>query len=347
MNGTKNTMDKLLWMIKAIIAGFIAFIILNLLTCVYRGGSPSIADETMSTSVRHEPNSFFSYMVEGCSFGFHDRNGFNNAYPAEGSVDYLCMGSSQMEAKNVMPDKNCVYILNELLCDQGVQTGYAYNIGTSGEELPICISRLPYAIKAYRPQRAVIIETGGIDYSWDKIDEAMEDIGVGELLYSYNGIMGFIRELPFIRLTYIQAKSMIDNRPVDAVEVSERDEATADMKDDDIEAYRERITPFIQRIKKNAEGIPVIILYHPQIEIDQDGSLEIPGDVRKSQLFASVCEDNDVLFLDMSKRFKTEYQDNHIIPYGFANSRIGVGHLNEYGHKMIAEEVFKKIEEVQ
>ena len=42
-----------------------------------------------------------------------------------------------------------------------------------------------------------------------------------------------------------------------------------------------------------------------------------------------------------------EYNQNYILPHGFINSSIGNGHLNKYGHKMLAEELYKIIEEVK
>lgn len=63
--------------------------------------------------------------------------------------------------------------------------------------------------------------------------------------------------------------------------------------------------------------------------------------------FETLCKKNGIYLLDMTERFKKEYANNHILPYGFNNTSIGVGHFNRYGHEMIADELYKLIKEVE
>lgn len=333
---------KAVWLLKTFLAGCLAFLILNLLSCVYRGGLPSIADETMSTPVRYVPNSFFSDMTEGISIGFYDKNGYNNAYPPREVIDYLCLGSSHMEAKEVMPDQNLVYCLNDKLNSAG-RTEYAYNIGISGESLPVCISRLGHAIHTYHPQKAVVIETGILDYPQEEIDEALEAVEVGSLLYSYSGgIAGFVRKLPYVRLVYIQLKTMHDKKSAAANNALQSNAAI----DFDRDAYTKKIAPLIDKAVENADGLPLIILYHPSVTLYPDGSISTAGDPAVVQSFREICQATGIFFLDMSERFLREYSENHILPYGFANTSVGTGHLNRYGHAMIADELYKLLSEV-
>ena len=88
----------------------------------------------------------------------------------------------------------------------------------------------------------------------------------------------------------------------------------------------------------------MIIVYHPAVAVNTDGSLNLAEDGAKSD-FAQACEDNGIIFLDMSERFTTEYETNHVLPHGFANSSIGSGHLNRHGHAMIADELYNMIKE--
>jgi hypothetical protein len=281
-------------------------------------------------------------MTEGISIGFYDKNGYNNAYPSEDVIDYLCLGSSQMEAKEVMPNKNMVYFLNEILDSNG-ETGYAYNIGVSGEQMTTCISRLGHAVETYCPQRAVIIETGALDFSQNEIDEALEDPEVGNLFYTYRGIMGIVRKLPYIRLVYVQLELLQDKKKAETAAVVENDTVS----EFDYVSYKTKITPLIEKAEKNAKGIPVIIFYHPGVTIQTDGSLSTGGDPAMIRCFRDICEANGVRFLDMSERFQREYYENYTVPYGFANTRVASGHLNRYGHAMIADELYKMIQEVE
>ena len=37
------------------------------------------------------------------------------------------------------------------------------------------------------------------------------------------------------------------------------------------------------------------------------------------------------------------YKTRHILPYGFLNTKVGYGHLNRYGHEVIAKRLAKEI----
>ena len=90
----------------------------------------------------------------------------------------------------------------------------------------------------------------------------------------------------------------------------------------------------------------VIILYHPPVTIEPDGTLTLGDDREQAEAFREICETNGIQFLDMGARFLREYEENHLLPYGFANSAVGKGHLNRYGHAMIADELYKLMEGV-
>lgn len=62
-------------------------------------------------------------------------------------------------------------------------------------------------------------------------------------------------------------------------------------------------------------------------------------------VFADLCAENDIIFLDMSKRFEKEYKEHYAVPYGFSNTSVGEGHLNKSGHAMMANEIYRLIKE--
>lgn len=49
--------------------------------------------------------------------------------------------------------------------------------------------------------------------------------------------------------------------------------------------------------------------------------------------------------LDVSEKFKELYDDKHIFAYGFNNTAVNSGHLNKYGHKIIAESILDYVSE--
>lgn len=46
---------------------------------------------------------------------------------------------------------------------------------------------------------------------------------------------------------------------------------------------------------------------------------------------------------DFEKMF---YEENHV-PHGFSTGQIGVGHINKYGHAVIAESLYRYINELE
>lgn len=94
-------------------------------------------------------------------------------------------------------------------------------------------------------------------------------------------------------------------------------------------------------------GIKIVIFYHPPTQISSDGSLLLPDDAKARADFSNLCARNDIIFLDMTERFQYEYDTNYILPHGFINSTVGSGHLNQYGHEMIADELYRIINQLE
>lgn len=49
--------------------------------------------------------------------------------------------------------------------------------------------------------------------------------------------------------------------------------------------------------------------------------------------------------MDMTDEFKALYEEKHILAHGFVNTAVGRGHLNKYGHRVIAQTLAEKIKE--
>ena len=60
--------------------------------------------------------------------------------------------------------------------------------------------------------------------------------------------------------------------------------------------------------------------------------------------FARMCADEGIIFVDMTDDFVSLYEEQHILAHGFVNTGVGVGHLNRYGHEMIAKRLAQIIE---
>lgn len=54
-------------------------------------------------------------------------------------------------------------------------------------------------------------------------------------------------------------------------------------------------------------------------------------------LFHKICNKNGIIFIDETNAFEKLYTEKHILAHGFVNTSVGSGHLNKYGHQVIAD----------
>ena len=66
------------------------------------------------------------------------------------------------------------------------------------------------------------------------------------------------------------------------------------------------------------------------------GKIERDDDINWVNKVRNCCEIADVIFLDCYSGFLKEFNSSYAVPFGFANSKIGTGHLNETGHRILA-----------
>ncbi len=331
-NFTKKTIRNIL---KYVISLGIAFIILTAFCFFYSNIPVHYKCTDGATDYVWKANEFYSIGTEGFSWGKTNNEGYQNIldYNENTNVDILIMGSSHMEARQVAMKESTAGLLNSMLEEN------VYNIGTSGHTFLTCVSNLEAAIKKYNPTDYIIIETDSVTFSNDNIESTIK--GNLEEIESYNeGIIGILQQNQFLRLLYSQIEILLSNNISNDVEEKDILNTRVDEKKMDELFYK------INADSSNSSA-KIIIVYHPSIYLDYDGKMNFNHNEKDVELFAKICEKNDIYFLDMSERFNLEYMNNNIIPYGFNNSTIGTGHLNKYGHAMIADELYKVIKEVE
>lgn len=254
-----------------------------------------------------------------------------------------------MQADQVAADKNVGYLLNEQLPDW-----YTYNIGMNGHTLPICLDNLKEALEEYAPQKYVIIETMSVDMDTDEMTEVLD--GTREKIQAYTGGSYYL-ETYMPGLGAIWRQVSIWKRQSISGEVSEvtgeddtLEEAvnTSDgtgTQDADNASNETLLTALLAQSAATAEAYSceLVILYHPTLTIQKDGSVLPDTDEAARKKFAAACEQSGVLFIDMTDCFLQHYEEEHILPNGFCNTSVGTGHLNEYGHAWIADQIVKTL----
>lgn len=286
-----------------------------------------------ATDYRWTPHTFYSRWTEGTAHGRTNNEGFLNSYDYEEgmNIDTLIMGSSHMEAYQVDQSDSTSGRLDGLLGTRNV-----YNIGVSGHNFLVCCSNFRAALERYRPSKYVIIETSKLEFSQKKIMRVLNG-KFPEIPNKSEGILAFLSRNQYLRLMYYQFDGFRKSQKT-AINV-----AAAHKKI--IKTATKELDQLLSSLSLTASeyGTKIIIVYHPSTQINEDGSLLLPDDNDARLEFSDLCINHGITFLDMTDRFKYEYYTNHILPHGFSNSRVGSGHLNKYGHEMIADELYKII----
>ena len=334
-NVQPNLFQKsLITFLKIIVSGIFALLILTLLCSFYYNVPQHHADPAGATDYKFEPDTFFAFGREGFSYGRTNNEGYNDSsdYIKGMPVQILVTGSSHMEALHVMRKKNAASLLAEL------SDRFVYNIGTSAHTFITCAVNLESALRKYTPSEYVIIETASVNFS-DKELERIISKNVSKIPAYDKGILSVLRRNNFLRLMYHQFPVLLKSN------------MTSRKKSEQNDSYNSKalLTEVLRNLAHTASsyGIKLIIAYHPSISLNKDGTISINGDLNIVRQFSELCAQNGIYFLDMSKRFLDEYKKNYTLPYGFMNTSVGSGHMNKYGHKMLAEEIYGLIQRIE
>ena len=311
---------------KVIVSGIISFIILSFFCFFYYNIPVHSICEDGSTDYKWQENKFYMSMDEGISFGKTDSLGYINKNTYD-DVDILIMGSSHVQGLPVSNNDNVSTILDEKLPNKNV-----YSIATSGHNFKVCISNLEAALEKYKPE-IVIIETNKLKLSSKEIEDVLSD-DMDDIHSTSNKIVAFLQKNPFLRLSYSQIESLSN-------QISEEKKEY----DFDNTLTRSLIGYISDILIKN--DCKAIILFHPTVDLDCDGELLLGEEEQYSDTFKDICEEFDIEYIDMSDKYIEEYEENKLLPTGFINTAAGYGHINKNGHRMFAEEIYKKIGEME
>ena len=119
--------------------------------------------------------------------------------------------------------------------------------------------------------------------------------------------------------------------------------------EDRLEEYETALTAWFAELRGTAEasGVRLILCYHPHLVPQRDGSVRLEEPESNIRAFASACQAAGVRFVDLSERFVQAYAEARVLPHGFANTALGVGHLNADGQRLMAEALAAAILEME
>lgn len=326
-------------LIEWIFAIVIAVVIINSILFLTYHPAPWINTDRNATQGLFQPGSTIVYGEEGYGIRKVDKNGYANPdRRLENSSYILFMGSSHTVGKEVNSGKNYVDIIE---AEYGKDV---YSIAMDGHMLPQLISGFNAAMKQFPNASAVVIEISTTDYLNSDIKECLNQREYDESLVGEN-IVTTSSTKDKIKLTYqnyfpliraINKNFKADNK-IQQTETLYIYDENGNVSD----TYISLLDDALKLIRSEYDG-KIIIIYHPAVMVNEDGTLCIIDSDSKDE-FEKCCNDSDIVFLDTGDGFISEYEKTHKLPYGFANSVYGTGHLNSTGHRIMADKIMEEI----
>ena len=293
------------------------------------------------------PNSHGIYGLEGYCVANIDENGYVNRDLERGDPYYVVAGASHTEGLFIPADERYSDVLNDSLYTDGKL--HFVNIGKSGNYFSVVLQHLDGILGEFPDAKGIIIETDSLAYDTKALYDSQIQTGYDasetaqtlmdslskrqKLVIGVKRIFPLLRELRKQYFTYIESK--------------DAGEYTADILDPDFwrseyDGDFEVALDDLMKYLRSRTDKQIVILYHPAVSLEEDGSMKILTN-HAEPYYEKVCARYDIDFVDMTDRFLSEYENGHVIPYGFSNTTPGDGHINSAAHRMIAEELEKVI----
>lgn len=342
----RNFKNFLIQLIQWGVAAAVAFIIMNLLCFAFYNPCQELIREHGATTGFLLPGSRGVYGMEGYCIANIDENGYVNRPLKRADSYYVVAGASHTEGLFIPLKDRYSDVLNGMLSNDDELR--VYNIGRSGNFFSVVLQHFDGILNEFPDAQAIIIETDSLAYDTKALYDSQIQSGYdpGETAQALlNGMssrarlsMKIKQYLPLVRELHKQYLTYLD---------SKKDASGSDILDPDFWAaeyaggYEEALRSLCSFIRSKTDK-QVIILYHPAVSIETDGSLKLLTNGAEPY-YEKICKEFDIDFIDMSDTFIKAYEDEHIVPYGFNNTTMGDGHINRAAHRMMAEELFKSL----
>ena len=322
----------------------IAAVICDLACFAFYDPCQELPREKGSTTGFLLPDSHGIYGLEGYCVANIDSYGYVNRDMPRSDDYCIVAGASHTEGLFIPAKDRYSDLLNDKLYNDGRL--HVINIGKSGNYFSVVLQHLDGILGEFPDAKAIIIETDSLCYDTKALYDSMIQSGydpnetAGSLVGSMSGrgqlIVKVKQALPLLRLihkqyyTYLESlESGTGSDILDPVFWQQE-------YDGDFETALDDLMKFI-RSKTDKQ---VIILYHPSVRLEADGSISFPTN-NAEPYYEKICKANGIDFIDMTGVFQKAYDEDHVIPYGFANTTPGDGHMNQRAHQMIADELAK------
>ncbi len=343
-------MQRTLYIIRQILgwalAALVAFAICDIACFAFYDPCHELPRSQGSNTGFLVPGSFGVYGLEGYCIAGIDQSGYVNR-DMERSDDYCVVaGASHTEGLFIPAKDRYSDRLNDMLWTDNKL--HVVNIGKSGNYFSVVLQHLDGILGEFPDAKAIIIETDSLAYDTKALYDSMPQAGydpdesaqniMSSLSARQRAVIKAKQALPLLRLIHKQYYTFLESRG----EKTESDLLDPAFWQSEYEGDFESALNDLMAFIRSKTDKQVIILYHPAITLETDGSMKALTN-NAEPYYRKVCPKYDIDFIDMTEPFMRAYENDHVIPYGFSNTTPGDGHVNKAAHEMMAEELAKVI----
>lgn len=345
-NNAKNVNQILSWCV----ALAVSFLIANFLVFFYFYDPGWIKREGGATRGIYEPGSKIVRADEGYTITYVDENGYINQSADLVEKNYtLVLGNSQSNGNNVMPEKKWISLLNAKVQEHMKEEKVCvYNMSVGGYDFCDIVKGFKAAISEFPDSDTIIIQIMTTDLSPDNLrsslleqrifteevrgSKLMENLTIEQTVRNYLKdlfpLLTYLSELKVPKWSVLMEGAFLHGQ-------GEKTEITEDIIEAD---YKINLEQVLNYLVSEYHG-KIIIINLPQVSISENGELICKEEMEET-IFEGLCREKGILYCNMAEYYKNEYLDSKKIPYGFSNTELGSGHLNEDGHKMVADMLY-------
>ena len=319
-----------------LLSGITAIIILNFILLFYYNLPVHLSNPDNTTDYIWESNGNWIKMTEGISWGKMDTSGFNNKSVIK-NPEVLILGSSHMEATNVLQKYNTTNQLREFLGNSNLSFTI-YNKGISGHDFLKCCKYLGINSKT-TTAKYIVIESSKVNYNTKDLQNLFDN-KIEYTASQTSGIIYYLQKMPLFRLVYFQLEhGLIDLFLPRKNKTQGSKESSSPQNQESETQIKENYDKLFSYISTNSNGKQVVIFYHPTGTPIENGDLEYSTPLLYLNAFKEAAEKYGIGFIDLTEETEKLWQIEHKTTHGFTTGTAFSGHLNRNGHEIAARKL--------
>ena len=182
----------------------------------------------------------------------------------------------------------------------------------------------------------MVIETRTLDFSQAELTAVAEGT-LPDIPSHTGGLVELLQRAPYLRLIYTKYMKGGDGD-------GEPQQQASPLQTDAAEKAA-LLNTVLSRAAEccRTHGAQLIIVYDPVIYADETGAGYTETNPADLAAMETACRENGIQLVDLTASYLAGFNSQHKLPYGFANTSPGSGHMNAWGHRLFAQAVYETI----